>query len=1419
MPNYAQTGSILNGVADSANYLRQNDVRVPGNSFARNDISQTLNGQITITQDGSALKIGTEPTFIIERTGNGSNANFVNSFQGFGSFTFNIKDNNFANLRILTVGGEDKQVKIYSTTPAKNTATGALVVAGGASIGQDLYVGGKLTFTDAATTITVANLVLTGTTPASTSSGTLIVAGGAHIGGNARINGSLDIANKLLLNGSVGAPGQILVTDGYSRAYWANFDGSTSTTSTSFSNLTITGGMTLTNASNISVSTTTGALVVAGGIGVGGNINIAGTTRLTVLTATNANLTSLTVSQDVRVQQTTNSTSTITGALTVSGGVGIAKDLFVGGTIFASTLTIQNTIINTTTIDTDDVISTTNNTDSSSTTTGALKIAGGAGIRKNLYVGGKVVLNDTTPTTSSTTGALTVAGGVGIQGELTVDGPNIYLNSSEVITTATLGGASIDGSSLESTNGIISVNTATLMANAVTATFVTTPATSTVLGGVKIGENINVTVAGVISLSPATSSKLGLVKISNNAGLSNSEGVIGVVTATSTRLGAVQIGSNITVAANGTISVAAPYVLPPATFSTIGGVKPGNGVSVDSSGTISVNTSSFAYTLPCATTSTLGGVTVNPDRPSIFIDFPTGVIGVNYNFTATNGLIITHQWNAGNNWYDLIYGLSTASSTQLGGVKIGNGFAVDLDGTINVTTASYSLFTASSTILGGVKIGTGVDVSADGTISVYTGTPYVLATATSISLGGVKIGSNISAAADGTISVAAPYVLTTATAASLGGVKIGSNIDVDPDGTISVSFPGGYTLTTATALALGGVKIGSNISIDGDGVISVAGPYVLTTATNSLLGGIKIGSGLSSIADGTLSVDTSTLMYQAFTATYASYVTVPATTSTLGGVKAGTNITIDPDGTISVPTFPLNTATAFVLGGVRIGNNVNIDSNGIISVTSLNARLSSVYNATASTGTGGIYLNGSTNNRIDFSSVGNSAPNLTSRSDGTKIVLRPGVDGTGVDVGFGTDNNTLWSSVYDNTYQYRWYAGTAPVMTLAGTGTLVVAGPITSGGWLVSTSTYTLPIASGSVLGGIKVGSGLNIAGDGTLSVPSSGYVLPAATTSTLGGVIVPPDSNINLDVFGNISFSTATLVNTSVLATQATKLQNARFINGESFDGTSNITISATTTNLLNFGTGLSGSSFNGSSAVTVSVNQATTTTLGGIYGVVGDNIAIGSWSGLFNQRSGTVAVGYQAGQDTQGTNAVAIGTDTGVTSQGAGAIAIGGSAGNTSQGANSIAVGYLAGSINQAANSIVINASGAQLNTSTANSLVIKPIRANGSTEHFLFYNPGSGEVTTASTLANIVRISNATQATATATGALQVAGGVSVGGNNWVGGYSILKSITTSSVNTLGTGTPTGATVYFTDLVPAKIGVYNGTAWADALGIVLF
>lgn len=145
------------------------------------------------------------------------------------------------------------------------------------------------------------------------------------------------------------------------------------------------------------------------------------------------------------------------------------------------------------------------------------------------------------------------------------------------------------------------------------SSYVLPPATATLLGGVKIGANITVQADGTISVAlttgpagpPGPQGDTGPTGPNGPAGATGPQGPTGatgatgpqgpagpIIPATTTTLGGVIIGANITVQANGTISVAAPtapYVLPPATASVLGGVKIGSGITVAGDGTISVS--------------------------------------------------------------------------------------------------------------------------------------------------------------------------------------------------------------------------------------------------------------------------------------------------------------------------------------------------------------------------------------------------------------------------------------------------------------------------------------------------------------------------------------------------------------------------------------------------------------------------------------------------------------------------------------------------------------------------------------------------------------------------------------------------------------------------------------------------------------
>ncbi|MFM1933137.1 MAG: hypothetical protein RL360_17 [Bacteroidota bacterium] len=167
---------------------------------------------------------------------------------------------------------------------------------------------------------------------------------------------------------------------------------------------------------------------------------------------------------------------------------------------------------------------------------------------------------------------------------------------------------------------------------------------------------------------------------------------------------------------------------------------------------------------------------------------------------------------------------------------------------------------------------------------------------------------------------------------------------------------------------------------------------------------------------------------------------------------------------------------------------------------------------------------------------------------------------------------------------------------------------------------YTLPIASGSTLGGVKIGANLSIDANGVLSAAASGN-----SASTLTGVV--PVANGG---------------------TGATTVAGARAVLGLN---TTNVAI-GDQSGQLNQGMGGVGVG-----AGAGANNQAS----GGI--------SIGYVAGYNNQGASSVAIGPNAAQSGQGSRAVAIGFAAGQNGQGANSVAIGSFAGNV-QVANSIAI-----------------------------------------------------------------------------------------------------------------------------------------------------
>lgn len=133
------------------------------------------------------------------------------------------------------------------------------------------------------------------------------------------------------------------------------------------------------------------------------------------------------------------------------------------------------------------------------------------------------------------------------------------------------------------------------MTPATTSTYTLPTASSSTLGGVKIGNHINIDMFGSIYLSEADFDTFGVVKLGSNISRSTRDGTISVATGSASQLGVLKVGSNITVT-SGTISLTKANVT-----SALGYTPP---------------TTDTKYTLPTGNASTIGGLKLSDSTSS-----------------------------------------------------------------------------------------------------------------------------------------------------------------------------------------------------------------------------------------------------------------------------------------------------------------------------------------------------------------------------------------------------------------------------------------------------------------------------------------------------------------------------------------------------------------------------------------------------------------------------------------------------------------------------------------------------------------------------------------------------------------------------------------------------------------------------------
>lgn len=450
------------------------------------------------------------------------------------------------------------------------------------------------------------------------------------------------------------------------------------------------------------------------------------------------------------------------------------------------------------------------------------------------------------------------------------------------------------------------------------------------------------------------------------------------------------------------------------------------------------------------------------------------------------------------------------SAWQVVGKSYTAGGGLSLSGTEFSVDSTVIRTTGAQTKAGNMTFSNNVTITGNLTVN---GTQTILNTAElAVEDTNIELNSGASAGADSGISVNrgqgedVPQLLWDESADRWTFTNNGSTFYNIP---LSTEY-NNYSLPTATSSVLGGVKIGTGISIS-SGVISVTTPTDnnFTNALKTKLDGVASSAdnyGSWTISDGTNSESIgsgNTLTVSGTGATTASY---NASTNTLTIDSTDNNTTYSVgDGGLTQKNF--TTALKTKLDGIASGAEVNVQSD---------------WNATS--GDAFIKNKPSVDNYVDWKLVADD-----DQADDIRKQTYVKFNGSTIS-GSGTQSDPYLVVTPDTNTTYSVGDGGLTQKNFT-TALKTKLDGITAGA-----NNYTLPTATASVLGGVKIGSGISISSgvisadsqtdnnftnalktklDG-ISAGANNYSLPTASASVLGGVKV--GTNLSIDGNGVLS-------------------------------------------------------------------------------------------------------------------------------------------------------------------------------------------------------------------------------------------------------------------------------------------------------------
>ena len=717
--------------------------------------------------------------------------------------------------------------------------------------------------------------------------------------------------------------------------------------------LNFTGQILATSVDN-SVSTTTGAIVVAGGIGVAKDIYVGGNLKTTSIISEEpipltVSATATTFTGKVVISANTASLNTSTGALVVAGGLGVGGDLRV-----VRGFDITGQFISTGTIGSYAVTNLSAGADINLTANiGAVTVSNTSTLQTVTSRGSStnvvVRFSNTTNSISTDTGAVTIAGGLGVAGD--IYGTGIYSNGSAVVTVGTIGSLGV---------------------TAIVAGTDTAVNTST---GVVTISNTG-TLETVTSRGSTTTAKIS---------------ILNVTSATSTSTGALTVEGGLGVGgaiyAKGTIySNGSPVLV--AESDTLQSVT-GRGNTTDRQILIT-NTASSNSTGSGALIVT-GGIAVGEN---LIVGGYTNITG---NATVSGDLTVeggTVSLNAlANEFISTTGDINIVTTTGKIGLRSIPGGLISLTATnivLDGQTSILSTATSTGTTTGALTVNGGVGVNGDiYAVNMFANGSQVLTNATlgaygviSISTGsGISI--NTSTGAVTITSVDTLQLVTDRGNSTTNPIYITNATDVSGTNTGALVVSGGANLQ-------GKLNVAGNTTVTN---IEVSGVFRSVNATEStgtttgaviIAGGLGVGSNLyaSNIYGGTV-YDTNKRVITDVTPVGGSGISVT------GLVSSGPNVTFNIN----------NTGVLALQGSTYIGVS---SATGIISLTNLGVQTLTAGTDTAvssSTGTITIWNTSNLQSVTDRGNTTNRAISITNNTDANTSTAGALIVSGGVGVG------------------------------------------------------------------------------------------------------------------------------------------------------------------------------------------------------------------------------------------------------------------------------------------------------------------------------------------------------------------------------------------------------------------------------------